>query len=176
MSMNPVGRALVVAGAVAVVPATALRWVTVQGLPLDLGLLQVDITAAQRSVDGWDTAAWPVLLGVAGVVALLGLLGRLRGLVTILGLAVTGAGGALLYYLHNVIDIETSGRSDLERRVADAAVSSSVGPGPYLLLGAGLLILFGALAGPGARRERRRGAEEGAEVANRPRPSGGSSR
>jgi len=154
MTMSPVGRALVVTGAIAVLPATALRWVTVQGLPLDLGLLHADITATQRRVDGWDTAAWPVLLGVAGVTALLGLIGRPRWLVTILGLAFTGAGGGLLYYLHNVVDIETSGRSELERRLADTAVSTSVGAGPYLLLGAGVLILLGVLAGTDVRRDR----------------------
>jgi hypothetical protein len=176
MTMSPVGRACVVAGAVAVLPATALRWVTVQGLPLDLGLLRADITATHRSVDGWDTAAWPVLLGVAGLTALLGLSGRLRGLATILGLAVTVAGGALLYYLHHVIDIETSDRSELERRLAHTAITSSVGPGPYLLLGAGVLIVLGALTGPRDRRDRPpTGAAEPAGVATGWRSSGGSS-
>lgn len=126
--------------------AAFLPWVTVEGLPLSLDLLGTDITAVQKTVSGVDTPAWPVLLGVGGLVLLLALTNVARKVQLLLGLLVTAGGAGLLYYLANVIDIETADSSRLERLLADAAVGSSVGAGPVVLLGGGIAILLGALA------------------------------
>ena len=54
------------------------------------------------------------------------------------------AGGALLYYCSNVIDLETKGEDELIQTLADAALSSSVGPGPAVMIASGILIVAGA--------------------------------
>jgi len=139
-------RALLLAGAVATLLAAVLPWVTVKGLSvsLDLGLVGADVGAGNRTVAGTDTALWPVLVGVALVVAVLALLGIARRVVLVLGLLVTVAGAGLLIYMANVIDVETRG-DDLQRVLADAVLSSSVGPGTPLLLAGGVAIVAGAL-------------------------------
>lgn len=145
------GRVLVLAGAAALVLGALLPWVEVRGVPLDLDWLGVGIPIGGREVAGTDTAAWPVLVGVAAFIALLAVLGRARRLVLGLGLAALAAGAALMYYLANVIEIETSGRSEVERSLAELAVRSSVQAGPYVLLGGAVLIVVGALLHKPAR-------------------------
>ncbi len=115
------------------------------GVPLDLDWLGVGVPSAGREVAGTDTAAWPFVLGIACLVALLALAGRARRVVVGLGLLTLAAAGALLYYLSNVIEIETSGRSQLEQTLAEVAVRSSVQPGPYVLLAGAFLVAVGGL-------------------------------
>jgi hypothetical protein len=141
-------RAFILAGATATLLAAFLPWVTVKGLSvsLDLGLVGADVGAANRTVAGTDTSLWPVLVGIAGVVAVLGLLGVARRAVLVLGLLVTAGGALLLVYMANVLDIATRGKGgELKRLLADALLSSSVGPGTPLLLAGGLAIVTGAL-------------------------------
>lgn len=134
-------------GAGAVAASALLPWVRVEGVPLRLGLLGTDVSALEQTVSGTDTAAWPALLAVAVLGAVLALVGRGRMVLVALGALTVVAGAGLMYYLANVIDIETSDRSLLERTLADVAVRSTVQSGPILLLlgGAGL-VLGGALA------------------------------
>ena len=140
-------RALLLAGAAATLLAAFLPWVTVKGLTisLDLGLVGADVGAANRTVLGTDTALWPALVGAGAVVVLLALLGIARGLLLVLGVLVTAAGGLLLVYMANVIDFETRGDSAMERVLAGTVLSSSVGPGTPLLLAGGLAIIAGAI-------------------------------
>ncbi len=141
-------RVLIVAGGAAVVLSALLTWVTVTGLGvvLDLGPIGAELGLADGTVAGTDTSLWPAIVAVGGLAAGLGLLGIARRVLIGLGIAATLAGAALVYYMANVIDIETSGASDLEQLAADAVVDSSVGPGTPLLLAGGVLILVGALA------------------------------
>jgi hypothetical protein len=139
------------AGAAATILAAFLPWVTLKGLTvtLDLGLVGAEAGAGNRTVSGTDTSLWPALVALGVVVAALALFGIARGLVLALGLLVTVAGGLLLVYMANVIEIETRGGGELERALkralADALLSSSVGPGTPLLLAGGLAIVAGAL-------------------------------
>lgn len=147
---TPLSKLLGVSGALGVAVAAVLPWMTVNGrLPLDLGIVGAQVSVAGRTVTGPETAAWPYLLGLAAVAALLAGLGIARKLLLALGALTMVAAGGLLYYLANVVDIETADRSPLERAAADLALTTSVGPGPYVLLGAGALILLGAA---GSRR------------------------
>ena len=57
------------------------------------------------------------------------LLGVATRLLAIVGVLVTLAGAALLYYCANVLDIETSGNA-VKRLISDAVLTSSAGPGP----------------------------------------------
>lgn len=125
--------------------AAFLPWVTVEGVPLSLDLLGTDVSAVQKTVSGVDTPAWPVLVGVAGLVVALAVFNLARKLLLLLGVLVTVAAAGLLYYLANVIDIETADSNRLERLLADAAVASSVGAGPVVLLAGGVAVLLGAL-------------------------------
>jgi hypothetical protein len=136
------------AGAAATILAAFMPWVTLKGLTvtLDLGLVGAEASAVNRTVSGTDTPLWPVLVGLGVVVAALALLGVARRLVLGLGLLVTVAGALLLVYMANVIDIETRGDGELKRALADALLSSSVGPGTPLLLAGGVAIAAGALA------------------------------
>jgi hypothetical protein len=138
---------LLLGGAGATLLAALLPWVTVNGpsLSLDLGLLGAEATAGDRTVGGLDTSLWPVLAGVALVVAVLALLGITWRVLLMLGLLVTAAGTVLLVYMANVVDIETNGSSALEQAAADALLTSSVGPGTPVLLGGGIAIVAGAL-------------------------------
>lgn len=146
-------RLLVLAGASATALSVFLTWVTVTGLTvtLDLALAAADLGPDDRTVAGTDTALWPALVIVGGLAAVLGLLGVARPVLIGLGLLTTLAGGLLLAYMANVIDLETRGSSELERAAADALLDSSVGPGtPVLLLG-GVLIGLGAFTQRRAR-------------------------
>jgi hypothetical protein len=145
--MKILSRVVVVAGAAAVLGSVTLPWVTVKGaLPsrLNLGLLGAEVSPLGKTVSGTDTKAWPVVAGVGAVVAILALFGLARKLLLLLGLLTTVAGGALLYYVLNVIDIETKGDT-LKHALATTALSSSAGAGPILLLAGGLAILIGSL-------------------------------
>jgi len=142
------------AGAAATILAAFLPWVTLKGVvvTLDLGLVGAEVSPGNRTVYGTDTPLWPALVAIGVVVAALALLGIARGLVLALGLLVTVAGGLLVFYMANVIDIETRGGGELERALkralADALLTSSVGPGTPLLLAGGVAIVAGALAHP----------------------------
>lgn len=145
-------RPLAVAGALAIALAAVLPWVTVKGrLPLDLDLLNVEVSAGGMTVSGVDTAAWPYLLGVAVVACLLAAFGLARRLLLGIGVLAMIAGAGLFYYLSNVVDFEMADRTALERTAADLVVSASVGPGPFVLLGAGVCLILATIGG-GARR------------------------
>jgi hypothetical protein len=141
-----IGRILILAGAGGVAASAFLPWVTVEGLPLHLDWLGTRISPIGKTVAGTDTAAWPGVVGAGALVGLLALLNLARRLLVLLGLVITLAGAGLVYYVLNVVDIETSGRSAVEQLVAGAAVSSSAGVGPFVLLAGGIAILLGALA------------------------------
>ena len=145
--MAAVSRILLLAGAAGLVVSAVLPWVRVEGLPvsIDLDLVGVDLSAGSTTVSGTETSVWPVVLGVGAVVAVLALAGVARKLLLGLGLLVAVAGGALVYYAENVIDIETSGRSIVEQVVAGAVLESSTGAGPPVMLASGIAILLGAL-------------------------------
>jgi hypothetical protein len=140
-------RALIFAGAAATLLSAFLPWVTVKGLPvtLDLGLVGAEVSLGSRTVAGTDTVLWPGLVAIALVVAALGLFGVAWRLVFMIGLIVSVAGGVLLFYVANVIDLETRGSNQLMRAAADALLSSSIGPGTPLMLGGGLAIIAGSL-------------------------------
>ena len=142
--MKAIGRLLVLGGAAGVIGTAFLPWVTVQGAPLDLDLLKVGVTGVGKTVAGTDTAAWPGVVAVGGLVAVLAVLNLARKLVMLLGLLVTVAGAGLLYYVLNVVDIEAEGNA-LRETLAGALASSTAEAGPYLLLASGLAILAGAL-------------------------------
>ena len=144
--MKMISRILVLAGAAAVLGSVTLPWVTVEGAlsaPLKLDLLGTDASPLSRTVSGTDTKAWPVVAGVGAVVAALALFGLARKVIVLLGLLTTLAGAALLYYVMNVVDIET--KDNPLNAVANLALDSSAGAGPMLLLAGGLCILIGAL-------------------------------
>jgi hypothetical protein len=145
--MKMLSRVLILAGAAAVAGSVSLPWVTVKGaLPsqLDLGVLGAEVSPLSKSVSGTETKAWPIVVGIAAVVAVLAILGLARKLIVLVGLLTTLAGGALLYYVMNVVDIETKG-DELKNALANAALDSSTGAGPVLLVAGGLAILIGAL-------------------------------
>jgi hypothetical protein len=145
--MKMISRIFVLAGAAAVLVSVAVPWVTVEGaLPstLDLGLLGAEVSPLGQTVSGTETKAWPVVAGVGALVALLAILGLARKLILLLGLLTTVAGGALLYYVMNVVDIETKDDT-LKNALANLALDSSAGAGPMLLLAGGLAIAIGAL-------------------------------
>ena len=139
------GRVLVLLGAAALALGTVLPWVDVAGVPLKLDWLGLQVPRIGREVAGTDTAAWPFVMGFAVVVAAVALAGRARRVLLGLGLLSLVASGGLLYYLSNVIEIETSGRSEVEQTLAQLAIRSSVQVGPYVLLAGSALIVAGAL-------------------------------
>ena len=112
---------------------------------LDLGLLGAEVSPLGKTVSGTETKAWPVVAAMGAVVAVLALLGLARKLILLLGLLTTVAGGALLYYVMNVVDIETKGDT-LKNALANLALDSSAGAGPMLLVAGGLAIAIGAIA------------------------------
>ncbi|MFP5364549.1 MAG: hypothetical protein ACLGI5_17670 [Thermoleophilia bacterium] len=138
-------RVLLLAGAAATIVACLLTWVTIDGPSLVLGLVGAEVSPGDRTVTGLDTALWPLLVGTAVVVAALALLGRARRVLLVIGLLATAAGAALLFYVANVIEIETRDDSRLEQAAADALLTSSLGPGTPLLLAAGVAIVAGSL-------------------------------
>jgi hypothetical protein len=137
---------LLLAGAAGLALSVLLPWVTVRGpgLSLDLGIIGARVSSGSRTVAGVETSLWPVAVGIAVVVVLLTVLGVATRLLAVIGLIVTLAGAALLYYCANILDIETSG-SALKRAVSDALLTSSTGPGPPLILASGLAILLGGV-------------------------------
>ncbi|HYH50276.1 MAG TPA: hypothetical protein VEG38_12090 [Acidimicrobiia bacterium] len=146
--MKMLSRILVLAGAAAVAGSVTLPWAKVtSAVPgisgLDFDLLGAQISEPGMSVSGTDTKAWPAVVAVGGVIALLALLGLARKLLLLLGVVTTLGGAALLYYVLNVVDIKTEGNA--LQPVAQAALDSSAGAGPMLLLAGGLAILIGAL-------------------------------
>jgi hypothetical protein len=140
------GRMLLLAGAGGLALSVLLPWVTVKGpgLGLDLGIIGAKVSSGSRTVAGVETSLWPVAIGIALLVVILTVLGVATRLLAVVGLVVTVAGAALLYYCSNVLDIETSG-SALKRAISQAVLTSSTGPGPPLILASGLAILLGAL-------------------------------
>lgn len=151
VSKRMLSRVLLLGGAAATLLAALLPWVTVNGpsLSLDLGLVGARAQAGDRTVAGLDTSLWPVLTGVAAIVAALALLGIARRVLLVLGLLVTAAGALLLVYMANVIEIETKDSGELERAAADALLTSSIGPGTPVLLAGGIAIVAGALLARG---------------------------
>ena len=127
------------------VVSTFLPWVRVEGAPINLDLIGARVSPGGTTVAGTETSAWPIVIAVGAVVAVLALLNMARKLLLLFGLLVIVAGGGLLYYALNVVDIETAGRSVIERAVAGAAVTSSAGAGPFVLLASGVCIVIGAL-------------------------------
>ena len=147
-AMKMISRILVLVGAAAIAGSVALPWVTVEGaLPtsLDLGFLGTDVSPGSKTVSGTETQAWPVVAAVGAAVAALALFGVARKLMLILGLLTTVAAGGLLYYVLNVVDIETKGDA-LKNALATTALDSSAGAGPLLLLVGGLCVVIGAIA------------------------------
>lgn len=142
--MEFASRLLLLAGAAGMALATVLPWVTIRGLRLDLGTIGAQVSPGAQTVNGTDTSTWPIILGVAAAIAILGVFGLLRRLILLAGLAVVAAGGALLYYVSNVVEIETNGSDPLVKTLAEAALSSSVGPGPAVLVASGILVVAGA--------------------------------
>ena len=140
-----VSRLLLLAGAAGMALSALLPWVTIQGIGLDLGLVGAEVSPGARTVNGIDTSIWPVILAVAGVVAILALLNLARKLLLVVGLLVIAAGGALLYYVSNAVELETDDRGPIAQMIADAVITSSTGPGTPLLLASGLAIAVGAL-------------------------------
>jgi hypothetical protein len=145
--VKSIGRLLLLAGAAGLALSVLLPWVTVRGLSLnlDLGVVGAEITPGSKTVAGVETSVWPVFVGAAAVVAVLTLLNVAHKLLAVVGLAVAAAGGALVYYCANVVDIETSDSGPIARALADALVESSTGPGPPLVVASGIAILAGAL-------------------------------
>jgi hypothetical protein len=143
-----ISKLLVLAGAAAAILSVFLTWVTVTGLAvtLDLDLVSAQVGAGNRTVAGIDTVLWPAIVVLGGLAGLLGLLGVGRRLLVALGLVLAVAGGLLLVYMSNVLELETRDGARLERAAAQSLLESSVGPGTPLLLAGGVLIVLGALA------------------------------
>jgi hypothetical protein len=141
--MKMLSRLLVLVGAAAVLGSVTLPWVTVEGAPVSLHLDLLGV-GTSKTVSGTDTKVWPFVAAVGVFVAVLALFGLARKLLLVLGLVTTLAGGGLLYYVLNVVDIETRGDT-IKNTLANATIDSSTGAGPVLLLAGGLCILIGAL-------------------------------
>src|SRR5712692_6401471 len=122
--MRTSARILLLIGAAGVIAAAFLPWVRVEGLPIKLDLLQTRISAVGRTVSGTETVAGPGVIGVGAAVAALAVLNRARRLLVVLGLLVTLAGAGLLYYVLNVVDIETAGQNVIQKEAVRAAASS----------------------------------------------------
>lgn len=146
--MALVSRILLLGGAAGLALAAVLPWVTIKGLGLELGPIGAEVAPGARTVNGTDTSLWPVVLGIGAIVAVLALLNLARKLLLAVGLIAIAGGGALLYYLSNVIDIETGGSSQIEKALTEALISSSVGPGAPLLIAGGIAIVAGAVLAP----------------------------
>jgi hypothetical protein len=140
------GRLLLLAGAFGLALSVLLPWVTIKGpgLAINLGIIGARVSGGSRTVAGVETSLWPIAVGLAVLVAALTLLGVATRLLAFVGVLVTLAGAALLYYCANVLDIATSSNS-IKRLISDAVLTSSTGPGPPLILASGIAILVGAL-------------------------------
>ena len=146
--MSFVSRLLLLAGAGAMAMSVLLTWVTIRGpaVALELELIGAQLAPGSRTVAGTDTSLWPFIAGVAVLVAILGgVLNVARRLLLAAGLLVIAAGGALQYYVSNVVEIEGSGRGAVGDVVAEALISATAGPGPPVLLAGGIAIVAGAL-------------------------------
>jgi hypothetical protein len=143
--MRFASRLLVLAGAAGMALSALLPWVTIKGIGLDLGVIGASTSLGARTVTGTDTSIWPLILAIAVVVAILAVLNLARKLLIALGLLVIVAGGGLLYYVSNAVEIETRGHGAIEQLVAQALITSSTGPGTPLLIASGLAIVGGAL-------------------------------
>ncbi len=143
--MTFLSRILLLAGAAGLALAAVLPWVTIKGLGLELGPIGAEVAPGARTVNGTDTSLWPVVLGIGAVVVVLALLNVARKALLVFGLVAIAGGGALLYYLSNVIEIEADGASQIEKLLTNALVSSSVGPGAPLLIAGGIAIVAGAI-------------------------------
>lgn len=143
--MKGIARILLLLGAGGVALSSVLPWVRVQGA-LDLSWLDTNIAAPLgKTVSGTDTPAWPYLLGVGGLIAVLTLLNIARKLLMLFGLLVTVAGAGLTYYVMNVVDIEAEKRDLVSGTLIETLADSSARLGPFVLLGSGLCILVGAV-------------------------------
>ena len=140
-----VSRFLLLAGAIGLAVAVLLPWVTIRGIELQLGPIGAEVAPGARTVNGIDTVLWWYLVGLGAIVAILAFVDIGRRTLLGLGLIVIAAGGALLYYLSNVIDIETSDSNAIEKLIADGVLSSSVGPGAPVIIASGIAIVAGAL-------------------------------
>jgi hypothetical protein len=149
-----ISRALGVAGGGATILSVSLTWVTVTGLTftLDLDLISADAGAGNRTVAGTDTALWPAIVAVGALAAVLALLGVARSMLVGIGLLTTVAGGLLLAYMANVLELETRDGAELEGAAARSLLDSSVGPGTPVLLAGGILILVGGAHRRATRR------------------------
>src|SRR4051812_4972944 len=85
------GQLLMLIGAACLVAGALLPWVEVKGVPLNLDWLGVRVPLNGRQVAGTDTPAWPYIIGVAAVIALLALVRRARTLVLALGVLALAA-------------------------------------------------------------------------------------
>lgn len=146
--MKMISRILILVGAAAVAGSVTLPWAKVESAvpgikQLDFDLLGAKLSKPGMNVSGTDTNAWPFVVAVGVLVAVLAVLGLARKLLVLLGVVTTLGGAALLYYVLNVVDIKTEGNA--LQPVARAALDSSAGAGPMLLLAGGLAILIGAL-------------------------------
>jgi hypothetical protein len=121
-----------------------LPWVTVKGIGLDLGLIGVTTPIGAKTVHGTDTSYWPMLFGVAAAVAILALVNIGRRALLVLGVIVAAAGAGLVYYCSNAIELASSGSGAIKQALAEALISSSLGPGPPLLFAGGVAIVAGA--------------------------------
>jgi hypothetical protein len=141
-----VARLLLLTGAAGMALSALLPWVTLSGhLGLNLGTIGGRVTFGSRTVSGTETSLWPAIVAVSAVVAILAVLNVAQRLLLVLGLIVVAGGGALLYYVSNVVDIEAGKRDAIQQALANALISSSAGPGPALLLASGIAIVMGAL-------------------------------
>ncbi len=143
--MKLISRLLLLAGAAGMGLAALLPWVTIGGVTLDLGLISAQVAPGAKTVSGTDTSIWPVLIGVAALVALLAILNVARKLLLALGLLVIAAGVGLQYYVSNAVEIETDGSGVIQETLANALVTNSAGPGPPVLIASGVAIVVGAL-------------------------------
>ncbi len=145
MAVAFVSRLLLLGGAACLALAALVPWVTISGLELQLGPIGAEVAPGARTVNGLDTVLWWYLVGLAAIVAILAFVDIGRRTLLGLGLIVVAGGGALLYYLSNVIDIETKNSNAIERLIADSILTSSVGPGAPLIIASGIAIIAGAL-------------------------------
>ena len=144
--LSGAARWLAAGGGLAVVAAVVLPWVTVRArVPVDLELLSVEVPAGEHTVAGIDTMVWPGLAALAILAVTAAALRRGRRLFVGLGLLFAAAGAGLLYYLANIIDIKTRDSSVLERTAADLLIGTSVGPGPYVIMGGGAALAIAGL-------------------------------
>ena len=77
------------------------------------------------------------------MVVALTLYGKLMKLMMLFGLLLILGGIGLVYYVSNAVDIETKD-DEAKQLLAERLVDVKAEPGPFLILGSGVLILVGA--------------------------------